>query len=215
MQVNDDEEYDENGYPHNHLWLLVGDPPKDEVEWRVFECDCGRQVIEECAPGQEDLFPLDPFREAVGGVIQDVVVIELWLRSLSGHLLELETLDRDASDRRVKDMPPQQQISLIREYVPQVLTTEHAEAVVAALPEVESVLTARNHLVHGIWLPNADRTMYAAQKAGRRGNPFTEQRFTRRDLLRLHRRARKAAGSLHSVITDIINADAYTWDESD
>ena len=134
MQVNDADEYDEHGYPHNHLWL----------------------------------------------------------RSLSSQLLELRTLDRDASDRRVKDMPPQQQISIIREQVSQVLTTEHAEAVLAALPEVESVLTARNHLVHGIWLPNADRTMYAAQKAGRRGNPFSEQRFTRRDLLRLHRRARES-----------------------
>ena len=101
--------------------------------------------------------PLDPFREAVGGVIQDVVVIELWLRSLSSQLLELRTHDRDASDRRVKDNPPQQQISINREQVSQVLTTEHAEAVLAALPEVESVLTARNHLVHGIWLPNADR----------------------------------------------------------
>ena len=119
-------------------------------------------------------------------------MIELWLRSLSSQLLELRTLDRDASDRRVKDMPPQQQISIFRERVSQVLTTEHAEAVLAALPEVESVLTARNHLVHGIWLPNADRTMYAAQKAGRRGNPFSEQRFTRRDLLRLHRRARES-----------------------
>jgi hypothetical protein len=182
-----------------HLWFLVGEPPTDAPEHRVFECDtCGDRIPSTCEVGRSDPYPLDPFREAVGRVIQDYYGLEVFLGLVATRVLELSGHDWASAEARVAKLQSGGHVDVIRKAAPSALPSGDAGTLLAVLDEVEAVLSARHHLVHGYWMPNSGRTEMWAQKSGRSGKPWTEQRFDRRSLLELRRTVLTLSGDLQS-----------------